>query len=328
MKKIDFVILWVDGADKKWLEEKKHYKPDIEVDDCINRYRDWDLLKYWFRGVERYAPWVNHIFFITYGHLPPFLNVNHPKITIVNHKDFIPKYCLPTYNSNAIELNIANIKELGEQFVLFNDDMYLTSDVDENDFFLNGKPRDDYAENIILANNDMIQYNLLNNTNIVNKYYNKKEVYKKSFFKYYNLKYGVNNFRTLLLSPYNNFAGFYYNHLPQSFIKKYFDWIWEKEPDLCQKTIESKFRNKDNITQWLIKVVQMMDGNFIPRSHKFGKYFDLKNNNMELTNCIKKNKYKMICINDSDETIDFKNVQKELIEAFETILPEKSSYEK
>ena len=89
--KIDFVILWVDGADKKWLEEKKKYKPTIDVSDSIIRFRDWENLKYWFRGVEKYAPWVNKIYFVTYGHLPKFLKTDHEKLVIVNHKDFIDK---------------------------------------------------------------------------------------------------------------------------------------------------------------------------------------------------------------------------------------------
>ena len=49
MNKIDFVITWVDGADPKWLKEKSQYTPDKDNDANINRYRDWDLLKYWFR---------------------------------------------------------------------------------------------------------------------------------------------------------------------------------------------------------------------------------------------------------------------------------------
>lgn len=43
---------------------------------------------------------------------------------------------------------------------------------------------------------------------------------------------------------------------------------------------------------------------------------------------IKRQKYKMICLNDSNPDLDFEKYQKELIEAFETILPEKSSFEK
>ena len=27
-----------------------------------NRFRDWGLLRYWFRGAECFAPWVNRIF--------------------------------------------------------------------------------------------------------------------------------------------------------------------------------------------------------------------------------------------------------------------------
>ena len=76
-EKIDFVITWVDGNDPMWLKEKKEYEIIPNKDEMFElwnnntiRYRDWDLLKYWFRGVEENASWVNKIYFITYGHLP------------------------------------------------------------------------------------------------------------------------------------------------------------------------------------------------------------------------------------------------------------------
>ena len=91
MEKIDFVILWVDGSDKEWLNEKNKYSNEkIDVVNDAKRYRDYDLLKYWFRGVEQNAPWVNKIHLVTYGHLPKWLDTTHPKLNIVNHKDFIP----------------------------------------------------------------------------------------------------------------------------------------------------------------------------------------------------------------------------------------------
>ena len=59
---IDFVITWVDGNDPDWQKQKMEYsmQPDLsqKQDDRKERYRDWDLLRYWFRGVERFAPWV------------------------------------------------------------------------------------------------------------------------------------------------------------------------------------------------------------------------------------------------------------------------------
>ena len=92
VNKIDFVITWVDDSDPKWRKEFEYYSAKesrcINTDTC--RYRDWDTLRYWFRGVEKFAPWVNKIYFVTYGHLPEWLKTDNPKLVIVNHEDFIP----------------------------------------------------------------------------------------------------------------------------------------------------------------------------------------------------------------------------------------------
>ena len=57
---IDFVITWVDGSDETWQQEKREtllqQGLSEKVDDRKERYRDWDNLQYWFRGVEKYAP--------------------------------------------------------------------------------------------------------------------------------------------------------------------------------------------------------------------------------------------------------------------------------
>ena len=72
---IDFVILWVDGNDPAWLSEKQKYQGSVENEsNSVNRYRDWGLLPYWFRAVEQFSPWVHKIFFVTWGHIPSFLN--------------------------------------------------------------------------------------------------------------------------------------------------------------------------------------------------------------------------------------------------------------
>ena len=91
MEKIDFVIMWVDGADEKWLEEKKMYDTNVDIEaGGDHRFRDWDNLQYWFRGVEKFAPWVNSVYFITCGHYPEWLNLDHPKLKFVKHSDYIP----------------------------------------------------------------------------------------------------------------------------------------------------------------------------------------------------------------------------------------------
>ena len=126
---IDFVITWVDGNDPKWQEEKDKtliaQGLGVHIDGRKERYRDWDNLQYWFRGVEKYAPWVRKIHFVTWGHMPEWLNVDHPKLHIVKHEDFIPKEFLPTFNSHTIEWNFHRIEGLSEHFLYFNDDMFL-----------------------------------------------------------------------------------------------------------------------------------------------------------------------------------------------------------
>lgn len=55
---IDFVMPWVDGGDENWRKEKNRYQPSGDADGKEERFRDWQNLQYWFRGVEKYAPWV------------------------------------------------------------------------------------------------------------------------------------------------------------------------------------------------------------------------------------------------------------------------------
>lgn len=78
-QKIDFVIAWVDGNDPEWRREKSDRISGISgfdrVDDREERYRDWDNLHYWFRGVEKFAPWVRKIHLVTWGHIPHWLNI-------------------------------------------------------------------------------------------------------------------------------------------------------------------------------------------------------------------------------------------------------------
>ena len=57
VKPIDFVIIWVDGNDSEWKAEKDKYDdaPKTHANSEV-RFRDWDNLRYWFRGVEKFAP--------------------------------------------------------------------------------------------------------------------------------------------------------------------------------------------------------------------------------------------------------------------------------
>ena len=133
---VDVVVLWVDGGDPAWQAEKNKYSPVKKDDSNANfRYRDWGLMKYWFRAIEKFMPWVRTVHFVTWGHLPPFLDTGCPKLHIVRHEDYLPPEALPTFSSRPLEMNLHRIKGLAEHFVYFNDDMFITRPLDKSVFF-------------------------------------------------------------------------------------------------------------------------------------------------------------------------------------------------
>ena len=92
MLDVDVVVLWVDGSDPDWLAEKRKYDAKESADsNGLFRFRDYGLMKYWFRAIEKYMPWVRKIHFVTWGHLPPFLNTANPRLNIVRHQDYMPE---------------------------------------------------------------------------------------------------------------------------------------------------------------------------------------------------------------------------------------------
>ena len=327
-QKIDFVIIWVDGNDPEWQKEKEKYSPSKNTDNRNIRYRDWENLKYWFRGVEKYAPWVNKIYFVTCGHYPEWLNKDNPKLICIKHSDYMPQEYLPTFSSHPIELNLHRIKGLSEKFVYFNDDMFIINKVKETDFFKNSKP---CIMSVFqpTSGEDEVFVSVKNNVNLViNRHFNKREIIKKNFNKYLNIKYGKYNLSTLCCLPFSRIQGFYESHHGSPFLKSTLKEVWEKEYKLMDETSKHKFRSAADVNQYIFEHWQFCEGNFIPRKKKTEliKIFDDVEKTCKL---IKTKKTPMICLNDGVSTEEeFLNAKEKIIEAFETILPEKSSFEK
>lgn len=333
MKKIDFVLLWVDDSDPKWKAERNAHQGK-KVDESENnvRFRDWDNLKYWFRGVETFAPWINNIYFITYGHLPKWLNINHPKLKIIKHEDYIPKQYLPTFNSNVIELNLNRIEDLSENFVLFNDDMFIIDDVQPTLFFENGLPKYECVEEIITGSGgkDKFAHTLINNMDIINRNFSKKETRKNNFKKHINIKYGLKkNVKTLLLWKWEKFCGFYNFHLPMPHLKSTFNEVWSIEKDCLDEVCFNKFRKENDISHWTFQYWNFCKNKFIPCNlEKEGKYFDVNDTNaLDISKEIKNQNKKIICINDSKDITDFDRIKTLINGSFEEVLPNKSKFE-
>lgn len=330
-KPIDFVMIWVDGNDPLWQAEKAKYDGSvITASNSEVRYRDWDNLQYWFRAVEKYAPWVNKIHFVTWGHIPSWLDTSNPKLNIVKHSDFIPEEYLPTFSSHTIELNLHRIEGLAEQFVYFNDDTFINAPVKPEDFFKDGLPTDTAALNCIFFGKDSAGFFHGADIIVINSYFNKKEVIKKYWKKWLNPKNGLNNVaKTVLLYPWPWFPGIYYQHVSSNFLKSTYETVWEKEFETLNETCSHKFRKTGDVNQWVMKFWQLADGKFNVRKDNFVRCYHVKDRNFKwLCDDLRNKEHTIVCINDNAKTYDFEEKKQTVIDIFNEVLPEKSSFEK
>ncbi len=331
---IDIIIPWVDGADPDWMEEKDKKAEELNgssaADYSDKRFRDWGIIRYLFRSIDLYAPWVNKVHFVTWGHLPKWMNPSAPKLHIVNHKDFIPQQYLPTFSSHTIELNMHRIPGLAEHFIYFNDDMLLLRPTKRTDFFKKGLPRD-YAILNVLASpirGSMIDI-ALTDIEVINDHFRKNDVLRKHFFKWINPVYGNKVVSTFLLLPWGFFPNFYYKHVCNAFLKSTFTEIWEKEFDLLDSTCHHSFRTHRDANQWLMREWQLCQGSFIPISPNNVETLHIRNKNAEIDRVLKERKLKVICLNENGLTKlkDVKKTMEEIDAMLAREFPSKSSFE-
>lgn len=327
---VDAVVLWVDGNDPEWLASRNRYLQGTSNTGTGDyRFRDWGLMRYWFRGIEEFAPWFRRIYLVTCGQRPEWLVNGHPKLVEVRHDDYIPHEFLPTFNSNVIEIYLNRIEGLSEHFVLFNDDMFITSLTTRDDFFSDGgMPRDAAVLGTIASprTESIFPFAQLNNSSIINSHFDLHDVLKREWRKFFSPKYGRDLLRNLVLSKARCVSMFHNYHLPQPLLRSVMDEVWAAEPEMLIACAVQRFRSRDDVSQYLFRMWQCCSGRFEPRSPRVGHSFVI-GRDPDLYETIESGRYKMICANDDLDGIDFEGERTRLDNTFNTLLPNKSSFE-
>lgn len=332
--KIDIVYLWVDSTDKKWRATKNKWEKIIKGAENVpeyaydeSRWRDNGEFKHSLRSVAKYAPWVNHIYIITgFNQVPKWLNAKHPKITIIPHEDIFPADALPTFNSNAIEMCIPNIKGLSEHFLLMNDDFFFNRPLSP-DFFYDKKGR----AKVLYASMKQKGKN-------VGRWLEKEDAYTQ----------------TLILSA-KKISDIYkknvYKYRPSHGIDPYIKSSWEacRNHPLFNKQIDEQIRNKfrtnNEIQRWMFNLYDFVHGKakfYHARAMKHSKfpilsflyntmfYFQTKKSPVYCTDTKTAAKAlkraPIFCINDSIDTDE--QILKNNANYMEKRFPEKSPFEK
>ncbi len=331
---IDFVVAYVDDCDPKWQSKRDRYADT--ADKISKRYRSWDNLHYWFRCIAKYAPWVHRIFLLTDDQVPDWLNLDNEKIVTVDHRDFIPEEYLPVFSSHPIELNLHRIKELSEQFVYFNDDVFVTATVKPDLFFKNGLPCEYPAQSPYKAKDPSFSHILYNNIAAINQKYDRIEVLRK----YKNLFYSPKNTdgmkKNLFYSFYQgkSFFGFENLHVSSCLLKSAIEACWKEFEYELDNTCRHRFRSEEDVNQYLFTYYLYVNGLFSPSDWKsITKSIQLNDSDSEKNNIaaaaemIINQKKKVICLNDAAVN-DFESTRHTINEALKTVVPDLCEFEK
>lgn len=147
---IDAVYTWVDGSDASWRAARDEFlrreNPGAFTESSADqsRFADHEELRYSLRSIEENAPWIRHVYVVTAGQRPAWLAENHPRLTVVDHREIFPPEldALPTFNSHAIESVLHRVPGLAEHFLYLNDDVAFSSPTAPETFFVaNGLAR-------------------------------------------------------------------------------------------------------------------------------------------------------------------------------------------
>lgn len=317
-QKIDMVYTWVNHRDKNWQDKFYKYKSLSSANEAIRncRFYDNDELKFSLRSLEKFAPWINHIYIITDNQNPKWLNVDHPKITLVNHCDILPSEALPTFNSNAIEMCLCNISGLSEYFLYGNDDTFFGNYVSSSFFYTpSGYPICRFFRRISPKPTSLWEQALNNSANCLTKH----------------------NYNFPKLQPHHNIDAY-----RKSIISECKNIFMQE----AKNTENNKFRTEDDIERNIFSLYAVATKKGIKKEvyrydrHKifvkrFIKYLlkgsanescywgsDNPNIEKEFNNYLPK----LFCINDNENTTS--KDRKRIKNFLEKIFPDKSCYEK
>lgn len=150
---IDVIISWVDGDDPSFQKKMDKFIGPIKRKSMPGaqktRFGNVNELKYCVLSILTFAPFVRKIFIVTDQQSPSIIEDINPyfpdrtqDIQLVDHEEVFEGFedYLPVFNSRSIESMIWRIKGLSDNFVYFNDDMFLIQPITPDYWFVNGGP--------------------------------------------------------------------------------------------------------------------------------------------------------------------------------------------
>jgi hypothetical protein len=307
---IDVVVAWVDGDDPKLAEKRNNF---IKKNNLTNiagatpaHFASNNEIRYCVLSILKFAPFVRNIYIVTdeqdpniwddvKAHFPHRLE----SIKIVDHKEIFRGYedCLPTFNSIAIGNMTWRIDGLSDNYVYFNDDVFLIRDISPSDWVLNGRP--------VLRGHWMFPPYLKIVKNKVRRLVNNHLLGKRSYkpkFSFYLVQW---NAAKLLGFRFR----FLFNcHTPHVINRKMVENFYSKHPHLLKQNIAYRFREQFqfNVTT-LANHIEVANGNRQISSLNLGYLHPFYSKNeikRRIKQCQADSRIKSICVQNLEKFSD------------------------
>ena len=292
---IDVVIPYVDSTDPIWQET--YIDAGMEFVSAT-RFRSWGTLRYLFRGIATYMPFIHKIHLLVSGksQVPDWLNTE--LVHVVCHSDFIPENYLPVYNSCTIECFLGNIPDLAEHFIYFNDDIFPINTMSASDFFYNDLPCLSFIEHVS-AMRMIYCLQCRSGIDMITKMLNVEEYPKDE-----------------ILSPEHSAIP-----MLRSTLKKV-----SAECNSAIKFSITKLRSVKNVNQYIYSYYHFFTNTYTPGVCS-NMYIEVTSdlNPVKLT---LNNKYiKLMCLNDCGGVGDYELTQAQIVDLFKKKYPDLCQYE-
>lgn len=304
---IDVVIAWVDGDDPKLIEKRQKYLQG--KDNALLRsarptlFASVDEIKYCVLSIFRFAPFVRNVYIVTDDQTPDifddvkkFFPSRLGSIRIIDHKEIFKGFeeFLPTFNSISIGNMVWRIEGLSENFVYFNDDIFLIRDVHPDDWVINGKP-------VIRGEWRFPPYKKVVK-NAIQSFFKRKILRAKDFtpkFSFFLIQW---NAASILGMRFRYLVN---GHTPHVMNRKTIENFFEKNIKLVKQNISFRFRNKEQFNiSTLANHLEVIGGNkqvqkfysgYLNPAHHSKKRFKRK-----VRQCDTNSKIKSVCVQSLD----------------------------
>ena len=302
---MDAVILYCEVNEGFKQRYNEYVKGNVSYLPAMNKYRSYCVLDIQISMIRKYMKFIDNIFVLVSDEdqIPSYVDQSQCKFIL--HKEIIPEEILPSFNSSVIELFIHRIPGLSEQFIYFNDDMFVLGEVDESMFFIDGKPNYDYE---LIAISDPKTSNVY-----INSVYNATLLAAEYVDSLTMTEENENPFATYEKYKYQYAM---YNHNAKPYLKSTCEEVFA----YCEKMIienASIVRQANNYTINLYSNVDVMRGNF--NNVKNDCIMLWNDNTDEIFKVISNPDTKLFCINDAQYSC-YDRFKKNLRAAFEANL--------